>query len=453
MPSPEWTQPRVYFHIAAVMAGLAGIVWQTSQASAQQPDGLQQSVVTTSQVFNAAQVAEQRGDIARATALYRTLERSSNIAIRSEARFRRAKLLERLERLNDAATLYRKILDEQPDAQPVRIELAALLVRMGNLTAARRELRQAQAGVLPPEVAQIVQRYTAALRSQKPLGGSLEVSLAPDSNINRATSATTLDTVIAPLTLSSDARQRSGLGLREASQGYARIDLSGQTTLVPRVSSQAVIYQDNAFDDVSASAQLGLEWRSKADRITPSAGYTWRWYGGRLFARTQTLNVDWLHPVGKRAQLVVSGSASSIRFPQNRLQDGMLYSGSARLERALTPRSGMIVSLSGNRLTARDPGYATVTGSIGGTYWREFGKATVFGSLDAAGLIADARLNLFPRRRADWYLRASGGAVWRKITIAGFSPIARVSYERNWSAVGLYDFRRFTSEVGITRGL
>jgi hypothetical protein len=51
----------------------------------------------------------------------------------------------------------------------------------------------------------------------------------------------------------------------------------------------------------------------------------------------------------------------------------------------------------------------------------------------------------------DWYLRGGVGAVWRKVEVAGFSPVVRVAYERNWSTVGIYDFRRVTTDVGITR--
>nr|WP_253951034.1 surface lipoprotein assembly modifier [Novosphingobium sp. SG751A] len=322
---------------------------------------------------------------------------------------------------------------------------------MGNISAARRELRQAQAGGLPPQVAQVVKQYAAALRSRKPWGGSFELALAPDSNINRATSAATLDTVIAPLNLSQDARQRSGLGIKESNQIYGRHDLGKSFTLVPRVSSLATLYQTSQFNDISASALLGLEYRHKADRITPSAGYTWRWYGGNIYARTQSLSLDWLHPAGKRAQIDTAISLNRVRYATNSLQDGMIYTAAVSYERAITPRSGTSVTLSANRQTARDPGYATASGAIGGVYWHDFGKTTLFATASGSRLGADARLFLFPERRTDWYLRGGIGAVWRKVEVAGFSPVVRVAYERNWSTVGIYDFRRVTTDVGITR--
>ncbi|WP_349237681.1 porin family protein [Novosphingobium sp. SG707] len=429
-----------------IATGLTAAVGTYGAVIAQTP-----SHFTASQLFAMAERALAARDADTASTIYAALEHDPNPSLRNEASFRHANLLKKQGRLTEAALLLRTILDSEPNAQPARLELADVLAQMGDLTAARRELRQAQAGGLPPQVAQVVKQYAAALRSRKPWGGSFELALAPDSNINRATSATTLDTVIAPLNLSQDARQQSGLGVKESSQIYGRLDLGKSFTLVPRVSSQATLYQSSQFNDISASAQLGLEYRHRADRITPSAGYTWRWYGGNIYARTQSLSLDWLHPAGKRAQIDTTISLNRVRYATNSLQDGMIYTAAVSYERALSARSGASVTLSANRQTARDPGYATASGAVGGVYWHDFGKTTLFATASGSRLGADARLFLFPERRTDWYLRGGIGAVWRKVEVAGFSPVVRVAYERNWSTVGIYDFRRVTTDVGITR--
>jgi hypothetical protein len=329
-----------------------------------------------------------------------------------------------LQRLPEAALLYRTILDEKPDASRVRLELAALLAQMGDVSGARRQLRQAQASGLPPEVALVVDRYNAALRSMKPWGGSAELAISPDSNINRATNAQTLDTVIAPLTLSSDARQRSGLGLKGSGQFYLRADLDKDFTLVPRISGQGVIYRASQFDDVSGSAQLGLEWR---------------------------LNGDRLHPMGKRAEFDTNIGVSQANYAQNALQDGKIYTASVTYEHALSAQSGGSIALYANRQTATDPGYATLSGGFGLVYWHDFGRTTLFGTSNLSRLEADTRLFLYPVRREDSYARLGLGTVFRQIQLAGFSPVVRVAYERNWSTVGVYDYKRLAFDVGITR--
>jgi tetratricopeptide (TPR) repeat protein len=294
--------------VLCASAAQAGICGQDANTRATE---IQISAV---QMFALADHLVQEGKPDEAIKILRVITLDKNPDYRNEARFRQAQILTRMHKLAEAAVLYRAILDEKPDVGRVRLELATVFAQMGDLSAAQHEMRQAQAGGLPPEVAQAVDRYVAALRSMKPWGGSFELTLAPDSNINRTTSAKTLDTVIAPLILSDDARERSGLGLKGSGQGYARVDLVRDITLVPRLSGQGAFYRASQFDDVSGSAQIGLEWRLKADKLTPSAGYTWRWYGGNLYARTQSLSLDWLHPAGKKAQLDITGRHNPYRF-------------------------------------------------------------------------------------------------------------------------------------------
>lgn len=354
-------------------------------------------------------------------------------------------------RWREAAITFRALLDEQPNAPRVRLELARVLVAMGDETGARRQIRQAQAAGLPPEVAVTVGRFDRALRSRKPWGGTIEVALAPDSNVNRATQARVLDTIIAPLTLSDDARARSGIGARLAGQGYARIDLGQGFALVPRVAGVANLYRHHEFNDVSGSALVGLEWLHERDRLSASAGQARRWYGGRRYADTDTVTIDWLHGLGRLSQLVAMASVSHVTYARNGLQDGMIYDLGVSFERALSQRAGLSVTLSGTRQTARDPGYATAAGGLTLTGWREAGHTTLFASAGLRRTETDAALFLFGTRRQKWLLNARAGATLRGLAYRGFAPYVRLAYEQNRSTVGLYDYRRIATEIGISR--
>jgi len=403
------------------------------------------------ELFAVADAARAERRIDDALAIYDALSRDPDVEIRSEARFRKGMLLADQKRYTDAAIAFRALLDEKPKAARVRLELARILALIGDEGAARRELRQAQAAGLPPEVAQVVDQFAGALRSRKRFGGFFELALAPDSNVNRATDARTLDTIIAPLTLSRDARARSGLGLKPSGQAYLRMPLSPGLTLVPRVSGAASLYRDHQFDDISGSTLLGVEWQLKRDRLSPALGYTWRWYGRDLYARTQTASVDWLHPLGSRSQLTASASASRARYILNDLQDGAIYDLGLSFEHAFGARAGGSLSLSSTRQTARDPGYATVSGGMSVLGWREIGRATVYASAGLRRTEGDERLFLFPDRRREWLYNGLVGVTMRKLTVAGFAPVFRVRYERNSSTVGIYDYKRLAGEVGITR--
>lgn len=414
-------------------------------------DGHELTGLDAAQLFDLADQARTAGRLADAETIYKAVGHDPSVEIRSEARFRLGMLLSDERRYADAAVQFRAILDEQPKAARVRLELARVLAAMGDDSRARKELRQAQAGGLPPNVALVVDRFAAALRSNRKFGGNFEIGFAPDSNINRATSSTTLDTVIAPLTLSKDARAQSGIGAHLAGQLYLRQRLTNRLTLVPRISGDGLFYRTSEFNDVSGSALIGVEWQAGKDRITPSAGATWRYYGDTLYARTTNADLRWLHQLGRRAQSRVDVAYGRSNYQLNDLQDGNIYSLTAGVDRALSARTGLGVSLSATRQTARDPGYSTASGGLTVLGWHDMGKTTIFANATVRHLESDARLSLFPDRRKEWFMSALVGATFRQVQVAGFAPVMRVSYERNISTVGLYDYRRVNVDIGITR--
>jgi hypothetical protein len=386
-----------------------------------------------------------------ALALYDALARDPDLEIRTEARFRRSMLLADLGRHAEAATSLRALLDEKPDALRARLELARILALMGLQGEARRELRQAQAGPLPSEVALVIDQFARALQSSKRAGGTVSIALAPDTNINRATASRALDTIIAPLVLSDDARARSGIGLSYAGQAWFKLPVARGLVLVPRLSTGGNLYRDNEFDDLSASALLGVEYASGADRISPSLGLSQRWYGGRPYARSRILAADYLHSLDERTQLTVAGSVSFTRYLQNSLQSGTLYDLNASVEHALDRATAIGMTISATRQGARDPGYATTAGGISLFAVRELGRTTVSGTIGLRRTEGDARLFLFPAPRREWLLQGQVAAVFRRLAWHGFAPLVRLRYERNSSTVRLYAYRRFSTELGIAR--
>ncbi|MHC9419804.1 surface lipoprotein assembly modifier [Sphingomonas citri] len=431
-----------------VVAAIAAATPLTSSADVAQSRVDNLSAVD---LFALADRARAAGHSDQALVLYDALARDANADVRAEARFRKGLLLADERRLAEAAATFRALLDEKPGAARVRLELARVLAQLGDESGARRALRQAQASGLPDDVAVLVDQFARALRSAQPFGGSVQVALAPDTNVNRATQARTLDTVIAPLTLSRDARARSGLGVRLAGQGFARVPLSSNLSLLPRAAVLGSLYRDSRFNDVSASALLGLEWRHGGDRWSPSGGVTQRWYGGAPYARTANAALDWLHPLGRRAQLVVHGGAAASDYRLNDLQDGGLFDVSLGYEQATSPRAGFGATLSGYRQTARDPGYATVSGGLSLSAWQELVKTTVFVNTGLSRLEGDERLFLFPNRRREWLVTSSAGATFRQLAVHNFAPLLRLTLERNISTVGLYSYRRIAAEVGLSR--
>ena len=127
---------------------------------------------TAGQMLDLAEQFARRGSLREAETILSLLSHDPNPDVRNEARFRLAKLLQSQGKTSSAAVLLRQIIDEKPDAAVVRLELAQLLEKLGDVDGALRQVRAAQAGGLPLSVARLVDRYSEALRASRPFGAS-----------------------------------------------------------------------------------------------------------------------------------------------------------------------------------------------------------------------------------------------------------------------------------------
>lgn len=402
-------------------------------------------------MFIVAANAERAGQHDSAETIYRALATNPVLQIRNEARFRLARMLEGERRFAETASLLRDILEEQPDAQPARLELAKVLAAMGDDSAARRELSAARAGQLPPDVARQVDRFSEALRARKPMGGSIEVALASDSNVNRATRSDTLGTVIGDFTLDKDARAQSSEGLAIQGQSYARIALGRYSNLLGTVSGSADLYRKSRFDDVSLGAALGPELKFGTYQVHASAVASRRWFGQRPFTDAATLQLDVGDTISTTAQVRGAASASRIWNHLNALESGYSYSTQLAVEKALSTTTGGGVTLTGIRQALRDPGYSTTSGQLSVFGWHQAGQVTYTGSLTYGRLIADERLLLYLDRRNEASYRFSVGATARQIQFEGLVPALSLTWERNRSQIEIYDYVRTVFEIGVIR--
>lgn len=435
----------------AGLACLTAIAFLWVGAAAAQTGAGQTVTLSAEQLFELADKAIEARDYATAETAWRALSADPAVEVRSEARFRLAMHHVRQGRLPDAAVLLRSILDEQPRAQRVRLELARVLDFLGDEGGARRALREAQAGGLPPDIARMVDRYSAALRAQKSLGASIDMAIAPDSNINRSTRSDTLGTVLGDFVLDEEARQRSGIGAALRAQAYVRLRLNESTNLFGRVSGSADLYRASQFNDIVLAPSFGPEFRSGADRISVEAGGIWRWYGGRPYSRGATIAVNYSHPMGRKAQLRVSARLAKVDNRLNPLLDGRTWSASLGYERALSNRAGIGITLGADRQATRSPGYATWSGQALLFGYRKIGPVSLVATLAYGLLEADERIALFPERRSDRIYRGSLAATFRNLRIGNFAPFLRTTLERNRSNTEIYDYRKLRTEIGISR--
>jgi hypothetical protein len=404
------------------------------------------------QLFALADKLYEQGDAAGAAGVLEALTHDIHPELRAEARFRLAALREKTGDLEGAVRALRELLAEQPRANPARLELARILAKMGKSEEARKEVAIAERSGLPPEVEQSVRRFASAIPTSKRRGLSLEMSGGPDSNINRSTSAQYIDTIIAPFELDPDARRQSGIGFALGGQAFTRNGIGG-VDLLSRAGAHADLFTKPRFNDIQVTADSGPEWVGKFGRIRPAALYERRWYGGHPYSTGFGGSVDWLKQVGANTQLELNASRVRQNIQPNRNQDGWRTALSADVAQQLAPDSTARLSLRFAALDARvkpeslrqlgaelllAKRFRTITAYVDFSYNRTRGLAPLF---------------LFGKTRHDWRIDLSGGIIFDKVRLAGFSPLIRVTHSDSQANIALYDYHRTRLDFGISRSL
>jgi hypothetical protein len=401
-------------------------------------------------LFALADKLYSTGDLAGAAVILEALTHDKHPELRAEARFRLAAVREKLGDLPSAARALRDLLAEQPDANPARLELGRILARMGDTAAARAEFARAEAAGLPPEVEQNVRRLASSLRTSKKRGATIEFSFGPDSNVNRSTTSPFIDTIIAPFELDADARQQGALAYSFSARGFSR-DRLGRVSVLTNAAFRADLSTKPRFNDVQLALDSGPEASLGSVRLRPSALFEKRWYGGDPYSTGAGGQVELFARLSPRTQLGLSGSRVHQTIGKNSAQDGWRTALSADLTHALG--AGMTVrgSLRFGALDARVRPESLRQAGAGLLLVRERRVTTLFGELDYTRTRGIEPLFLFGETRRDdrWDLVA--GAIFNHASIAGFSPLVRLTHSNSRANIVLYDYRRTRLDVGLTR--
>src|SRR6185312_10804345 len=106
-----------------------------------------------------------------------------------EVSFLRAQLLRKLGEPRRAVDLYQRLLAEDASLQRVRLELAQTFFEMKDFGASEHNFRLALSGRLTDVDRTAVNAYLAEIAQRKSWQVQLSLAMAPDSNVNAATSA------------------------------------------------------------------------------------------------------------------------------------------------------------------------------------------------------------------------------------------------------------------------
>jgi outer membrane protein len=220
--------------------------------------------------------------------------------------------------LKAAETVFRSILRDHPGQTRVRLELARIMMLNGKEGAADYHFRLAQQDSdLPPEIAQTIRSVRGVLRDQRTWHLNLNVGLAPDTNINSATSAESVNVNFGPfqlpITLEESARQQSGIGQTGGFSAGLRLKVSKNIAVVVDTENRIVNYKGSFADDIQTQLAVGPEFRlGDTSSLSVQALGEQRWYGGRKANRDFGLQLGFqkILDAGQRVGLAIDARKS-----------------------------------------------------------------------------------------------------------------------------------------------
>ena len=353
----------------------------------------------------------------------------------------------------EAIRRFRAMLARNPELPRVRLDLAFAYFQAEEDRQAAYHFRLALGTEhLPAIVRARALAFLDLIRRRKTWSVSGSFAMLPDSNINNATSARSVDLFGFPATLSEDARQTSGVGISANVSGGYEARLAPDFRYRVGGGLRTRTYREDQFNERIVSLRTGPRFLFEAFDVRPELSAQQRWLGGDVYSRAVGLELsgNWL--AAPTWRLGMSLGRERIMY-ETFLGDGHIDSLGLEVARAL----GQATLLRADTVVRRElldrdayswreiivgftasrelPGGFVVSG--GPLYrWREYGAP-----LPALG----------PEARED---RTLGGRITvsnRHITLAGFMPELTLRHERRDSNLALYDYERTAGEIGVVR--
>ncbi len=353
-----------------------------------------------------------------------------------------------------AVDAFRRILDQQPGLVRVRLELGRTLFDLRDDEAAKFHFERALSGGLPEPVQVNVQRYLAQIRARRNWTLEGGVGLLPDSNINTGTNQQFVEIGGLPFTLSTEAREKSGVGFQLSVQGTKSFRLAEAWQLRAFASALRRDYPDSRFDDMIVRAGVGPRRLFQRGEFGIAPFYSERRFGNDILNRADGIRADGVWQLS--ARYIGEGAFEYQRFTYPGIpdRDGGVTWAFLGVRYLATPSTQFLVGLDYYRDEARDPMFRNeATGWTLG-WFRDWAHAVSTGvTVRVAETQYEGLQGLFGEYRNDRFTTVTTNITKRDWSFNEFVPTLSVSFFDNDSSIPFFGFTRRQGLIAVNRRL
>jgi outer membrane protein len=350
-----------------------------------------------------------------------------------------------------AIARFRQALVHEPKATRIRLELARAFYLDKDYENAFRQFQFARAGKPPAGVVASIDGYLAAIRQEKSWSYDFSIALAPDTNINNATSAREAVLFGLPFELDEAARRKSGVGLA----------VGGSAEFAPRIGSNLRLrlggggqrreYDGKAFDDTVVALHAGPRLILPRGDLSLIATSFRRWYGGQRLNEGLGARIEANSQLDGRTSVSLGLSGQHVRYPNSPDLTGLNFAARVNAIRALTPASSVTARLGLGRQKARADHQANWSGTLGVGYYRDLaGGFSIYVEPSLSYVRYDAVDPFFFKRRRDLGQELQVAVLNRRIVQSRFTPRITYTFARRRGTIDLFQFSQSRVEMGVT---
>lgn len=430
---------------------LCGVLLGGPLASVASAQAAPPSVLFSDRAFaDGLAVALRSGDYGRALAL---IDSRPDVAITPEGIRLRAELMARLGRPDDALLLLEGHLASNGSDAIARYQVGEIHFEAGRDSSATLAYRLALSGQLDATRRDLIQRRLETMQARRGLRLSLTAALVPDSNINNATSAGTIDLYGLQFVLSDDARQRSGVSASISANAERRWIVTDKLSVSAGGGASLLDASGRTFDLVQFSGFAGPEWRLSPDaRLSVVATYRDVRFGGEPLEVSTGLRMAGDAQTDRFTQWNASGHVDRIDSQRAREWDGWTYGVQASRTRYLGPSAFWRATVAHDvyDLVGAEADFQISHVAAGRLISVPF---SAFAYIEPYARVRDfqQRSTAFGVRRQDFELGVSARVSKRDWSFRNAFPFIQVTASRSWSNVVFGEYSRSRVEFGLTR--